>query len=424
MRNIALLEWGPASLFYINPREKIKVRMDWQEGGPIMPPFLSTLEEAKSQSSDIGVRYALSAFEDLNSAIRNLRRCFGFPYQEYIGYLNILTRTHRARREHEGLVDRLRRWAIYGNVDAVVWIDYAKANQPPGSFKVGSRDSRPFSKAHMELCTSVPSGTGFHDDDVDESEGGWTEIEEDVPGAFARTADTDYKEGTITLPRGTVALRGRSSRTYPMRKFQKSASSSEPPKAPAPVDATPKSPMQATSGAQDILHEQSLSPSRANTVARSDEQLKKLRSLIQEEVIPAHGSIYPRSIVPGPGHYYNPGVHVSREAGKSFGHRPKGYIDQAVVAAKAVPGPGEYKAKPPLCDLKARCGAFDHAEKLVEPIDKVRKLPYISPLASSLEAHHVHSPPLFHTVSDDAPCNTHGYQRPPRYSFGRARRPW
>ena len=54
-------------------------------------------------------------------------------------------------------------------VDAVLWIDYAKAqpqqkgsdagylrpsrvqaNQPPGSFKMGPRESRPFSPAHMQ----------------------------------------------------------------------------------------------------------------------------------------------------------------------------------------------------------------------------------------------------------------------------------
>ncbi|CAE8669910.1 unnamed protein product, partial [Polarella glacialis] len=126
MRNIALLEWGPASLFYIQPRELIKVRSKWLEGGPVLPLFISTMEETKAGGPDIVVRYALSAFEDLNSAIKNLRRCFGFPYQEYIGYINTLTQSHRARREHEVLIDRLRRWAIFGNVDAVFWIDYAK----------------------------------------------------------------------------------------------------------------------------------------------------------------------------------------------------------------------------------------------------------------------------------------------------------
>merc|ERR1719265_1404982 len=148
--------------------------MPWLDGGPNMPPFLSTREESKAGSADICVRYALSAFEDLNSAIKNLRRCFGFPYQEYIGYLNTLTRTHRARREHEALVDRLKRWAIFGNVDAVVWIDYAKANQPPGSFRIGPRDSRPFGLSHMEICQAVAEGE--HRDRDDQSEA-WSDVD-------------------------------------------------------------------------------------------------------------------------------------------------------------------------------------------------------------------------------------------------------
>ena len=63
--------------------------------------------------------------EDLNSAIKNLRRCFGFPYQEYIGpaarsiffggsssvlcatlrYMNTLTHQYRTRSEHEDCAD-------------------------------------------------------------------------------------------------------------------------------------------------------------------------------------------------------------------------------------------------------------------------------------------------------------------------------
>eukprot|EP00913_Durusdinium_trenchii_P002495 g2307.t1 len=65
------------------------------------------MEEAKAHDPDL---------TDLNSAIKNLRRCFGFPYQEYIGYMNTLTHQYRTRSEHEGLIDRIRRWAMFGNV--------------------------------------------------------------------------------------------------------------------------------------------------------------------------------------------------------------------------------------------------------------------------------------------------------------------
>ena len=35
MRNIAILEWGPASLYYLEPRELIKVRSVILTGGPV-----------------------------------------------------------------------------------------------------------------------------------------------------------------------------------------------------------------------------------------------------------------------------------------------------------------------------------------------------------------------------------------------------
>jgi len=48
-----------------------------------------------------------------------------------------------------------------------------------------------------------------------------------------------------------------------------------------------------------------------------------LRNMIQEEIVPAHGSIYIRSIAPGPGYYGTPGI-CGLEEGHvaSFGSRP------------------------------------------------------------------------------------------------------
>lgn len=71
--------------------------------------------------------------------------------------MNTLTQQYRTRSEHEGLMDRIRRWAMFGNVDAVLWIDYAKANQPPGSFKMGPRESRPFGPGHLQ-APKAPRG--------------------------------------------------------------------------------------------------------------------------------------------------------------------------------------------------------------------------------------------------------------------------
>lgn len=266
MRNIALLEWGPASLYYVLPRERIKVRTAWLEGGPHMPPFLSSIEDAKANDEEMRVRYALSAFEDLNLAVKNLRRCFGFPYQEYIGYLNTVSRQHRARREHEAILPGLRCWAIFGNVGAVLWIDYAKANQPPGSLKMGPRDSNPFSPNHTEICLSSGQKSPKHVDfDGDDSDCAWSDID-DEQNAFARVASEIVPGGKF---RKTVADTAR-----------------ERSETLALVPIVPNS--------------------ARGKIVDSKKSFRKPCKL-QEEVKPPHGSIYKRSAVPGPG-YYSGGV--------------------------------------------------------------------------------------------------------------------
>lgn len=380
-----------------------------------MPPFLSTREESKSSSSDLCVRYALSAFEDLNSAIRSLRRCFGFPYQEYIGYLNTLTHTHRARREHEALIDRLRRWAIFGNVDAVVWIDYAKANQPPGSFKMGPRDSRPFSAAHMELCTHTPSGSVFEreENDGDNSEASWSEIEQEGASGTGGAAGGHAVHDPSPAP-ATDGVSGSGQRQSRRGSFVLQLSGST---GPVPLKrlgassarrATPRT-------RRDTSPATKLQSARENSI---------LRTLIQEEVIPAYGSIYTRSIAPGPGYYGAPGANSLQDVGPGFGHRPKGRIDAIVDATKELPGPGEYSPRTLSVEEKAALGRFGRAPKLVLPSEISRKLPFISSVASERETHSVHSPALFHTVPDDAPCLAHGVQKSPEYSFCKSRRPF
>lgn len=423
MRNIALLEWGPSSLFYILPRERIKVRTPWLDGGPNMPPFLSTREESKAGSADICVRYALSAFEDLNSAIKNLRRCFGFPYQEYIGYLNTLTRTHRARREHEQLVDRLRRWAIFGNVDAVVWIDYAKANQPPGSFKMGPRDSRPFSAAHMELCTHDP-GDAVRGDNDEDSEAAWSEIEEEAGGgAGASAGRVDHEQSMQTLAahsqgsrRGSVVLqRGYSAGPVPLKRLARSdGRSSELHSSSRQLAGESVGSLQTSK----TLKSTSLPPS-----ARSQQENEMLRNMLQEEVIPAHGSIYTRSIAPGPG-YYGAGPSSLQDGGPGFGHRPKGRIDALAEASKELPGPGEYTPRVKFLEAKPALTRFGKAPKLVAPTEAARKLPFISSLASECECRCVASPALFHSITPDAAEKTRPFIKPATYSFSKSRRPF
>lgn len=445
MRNIALLEWGPASLFYILPRERIKVRTAWLEGGPVMPPFLSTMEDAKAHVPDLCVRYALSAYEDLNSAIKNLRRCFGFPYQEYIGYLNTLTRAHRARREHEELIDRLRRWAIFGNVDAVVWIDYAKANQPPGSFKMGPRDSRPFSAVHMEICANgVIGGAGHDDNDGEESEA-WTDPDEEQGAHHATVGSggvllmempspaagvTTRIDTAVLLPRRpagsrraiTTLRRIRGTCTAPGAKMSTAAPASSSTGAPRQGDDL--APGSVAAKEDGDTGNGGCSLSARDATQREESERTVLRSLLQEEYIPAHGSIYKRTITPGPGYYTKEGPDSWQEGSISFGYRPPSTFEKAIANSKALPGPGDYQAKAALGEANPQYGRFNRAEKLVPPIDIARKLPFISKEASRYEGLCLQSPAVFHPVSPEAPISARGGVQPPKYSFSKSRRPF
>ncbi|CAK9012361.1 unnamed protein product [Durusdinium trenchii] len=440
MRNIALLEWGPASLFYIQPRELIKVLSDvirvamsktqgtevrtkWLEGGPVLPPFLSTMEEAKAHDPDLTVRYALSAFEDLNSAIKNLRRCFGFPYQEYIGYMNTLTHQYRTRSEHEGLIDRIRRWAMFGNVDAVLWIDYAKANQPPGSFKMGPRESRPFGPGHLQICAEIPEVLRLDDD---ESEAAWSEeAEEEKHAGTAHHGSEVAQVSTMAIvPREPGNLRPLPPKRLPrqihrmrpshmlMQAVSKAAS---PDKDEAIVSAK---------NADDGLDSQDVQDKLASK-AKAERDVLRLQ--LQEEIVPVPGSIYSRSIVPGPGYYGAPKAPgESKKEAASF--RPKGVSawDQLRLNAQWLPGPGQYEKQPGMTEEKffnPQLGRFNKAPKLVNNQEVFKKLPFISKLASTCEGFGLSSD-NFHCVDPKEVKQLPHYTKEPAYSFGRTPRPF
>mmetsp|Transcript_66797 Transcript_66797/g.159837 ORF Transcript_66797/g.159837 Transcript_66797/m.159837 type:complete len:429 (-) Transcript_66797:164-1450(-) len=428
MRNIALLEWGPASLYHIKPRVRIKVRTPWLDDGPLLPTWLATTQQV--QDEGFCVRYALSAYEDLNGAIRNLRQCFGFPYQEYIGYLNTLSRTHRARREHEGLIDRLRRWAILGNVDAVLWIDYSKANQPPGSFKNGPKDSRPFSPSHIQYVVSVVVDDDYYDFGGNaESEGAWSESDMEFSLGFRPGGNA---EKTPATPSKSLAEKPvRLSLTDAAAKTQVATGRQLPSPRPTPrltmleqltqsqvLTATPRERSQQGGSTSSRSHNHSTSTREQDSVT--------LRTMLQEEFVPAHGSIYVRSMAPGPGYYGVPSQDelLDESKGCGFGTKPRGRIDETVAREKDKPGPGQYATKPALTDVRVQGGRFDQAIKVVSPLDAPRKLPFISALAATTENHSIFSPNEFHGVTPEAVSLSKGVHRAPKYSFGKMRRPF
>lgn len=431
MRNIALLDWGPAALFYIQPREKIKVRTVWLQGGPILPPFLDATKEASGNGQDICVRYALSSFEDLNNAIKNLRNCFGFPYQEYIGYLNTLTRSHRARREHEALIDRLRRWAMFNNVDAVLWIDYSKSNQPPGSFKMGPHDSRPFSALHMEICTDVQGHTGKQDYDGDESEAEWSDAEDDHQGIHAFGAGLDAQtSGDATQMAGAT-------RPFPLKKLGRKSThrmvllhlaaptalsmsaSQSMGEDHAPLSHRAETTKLAAFASEDFTSRKASAEFSPRDIKEAEKAV--IRSMLQEEVVPVHGSIYSRSVAPGPGYYGIPAA--PQPIAITMGRKVKTQMDMFVEKMKDLPGPGEYTPRARLVEEAPPSSRFSKAVRLVRIDEAPRKLPFISALASDCEARCLQGAP-FDVISPEADNNKAGYTKPPKYTFNRARRPF
>eukprot|EP00419_Tripos_fusus_P015548 CAMPEP_0172755428 /NCGR_PEP_ID=MMETSP1074-20121228/159809_1 /TAXON_ID=2916 /ORGANISM="Ceratium fusus, Strain PA161109" /LENGTH=380 /DNA_ID=CAMNT_0013588509 /DNA_START=188 /DNA_END=1328 /DNA_ORIENTATION=+ len=338
----------------------------------------------------------------------------------------MMNKTHRARREHEILVDRLRRWAMFRNVDAVIWIDYAKTNQPPGSFKMGPRDSRPFHACHMEVCANgVLGGKGKNDHDGDESEAMWSDEEDpglapayghdfslsgpgrtgepmsvlargSTKGGFAvvrrkfRTnsimsattggADALGRSDSIVKLGGTAGsiaagIPGAASTGGSFRQGDTSGGSFS---AREPRDST-----QLPSSLEDSLVWR-------GTIPPEETERRLLRSMIQDEVIPKYGSIYKRSITPGPGYYAlrkaPDDLEIYQERQNiGLGRKREGIIDKVIAAASKLPGPGDYQAKPAMAEVKHPFGSFDRAERSALPTEAHRKLPFISVAASKAD---------------------------------------
>lgn len=405
----------------------------------MMPPFLSTREEAKTKS--VCVRYALSSFEDLNSAIRNLRSCFGFPYPEAIGYLNTITKAHRVRREHETLIDRLRQWAVFGNVDAVVWIDYEKANQRSGSFKVGPRDSVPFSRLHVERCANASAGHhGIEDEDMD---GEWSGSEGEgdceksprpakspAQGAAQRSTEKEDRDAAYAAVTANAQELANVAKGLGRRWANECFGAADllSPRGSGERAVTPRS----VPRTQPLSARGEGSTAAARLEATRAMQGKEtiLQMTIQEEVVPAYGSIYRRSMTPGPGHYGNPGA-AALPLGdlKSFGRKPRGRLDNISARGKLLPGPGHYSEKPGLSEVKAKLGCMDRGWRPTEvmPLQSQKQIPFVSNQANARESYGIHGPHGPNALKNLDSCMRHvvgGSGSEPEYSFGKARRPW
>jgi len=310
----------------------------------------------------------------------------------------------------------------------VVWIDYAKANQPPGSFKMGPRDSRPFSQAHMEICDD--DYFNFVQNGDDDSDAAYSDKEEESPAERAAPAPREapnhgaQKDGlndpnSLTPRKTSLILQGGGgAATVPLKRLVRAGELAEQ-KALA-LSARDSSKPRTGSG----VSERSDSPATKLQSARQMQENALLRTMIQEEIVPGHGSIYIRSIAPGPGYYGTPGVSTLSDTGVGqFGHRPRGRIDTIMDAAKQKPGPGDHTPRPRQLETIPHLGRIGRAPRLVPPTEVARKLPFISALASACEGYGTQSPPILHAIAPDAPC-AQSYDKPAKYSFGRMKRPF
>jgi len=300
---------------------------------------------------------------------------------------------------------------MLGNVDAVVWIDYVKSNLAPGSFKMGPRVSRPFSDAHISICAYLPEDEKERFEEHSEA---WSVVEDEnfvQPGVHDTTGERT--DATLGASSGDDALASSASlkdlKDGPLSPFALKLFSARLARSSSKAHAV-----------EDGEESRAKRKSKRKSKKKGKEEL---RSVIQEEVIPAPGSIYPRSIVPGPG-YYRSLPQTLADNRMSFGYRPLGNIGSLVKRVKHLPGPGAYESKVPPVGAEVRFGRFGRAQRIVDPLDAARKLPFISAFASKSEAHGTLSPPKFYSVSPEAASATRGHLRPPQYSFGSTRRPF
>jgi hypothetical protein len=344
------------------------------------------------------------------------------------------------------------------NVDAVVWIDYTKANQPPGSIKMGPFESRPYSRAHVEIvCVEGLGMCSKEHDDISETR---SEIEEAQDGDDTtrpeRPSEKKAIDGAATVDH--TALREDTKLVSKKKNSIASVvqvASEQVSRKTAAVSAVQVSRKTAAVSAEQVSRKTAAVSSeqvsrktaavsagggvsgdvraapqkkQAKSPRKVDEK-SAIRSIMQEEFIPVHDSIYYRSIAPGPGYYAVNSTTMSLEDrsklsagnGCSFG---SGHIKGSGLE-KPLPGPGQYQHMDGFDTSKANLGGFGKSAKLVSPIDSIRKLPFISPQAAILENYGLHSPGYAHIIPPHAShATTRGHVRAPLYSFSQARRPF
>ncbi|CAE7203969.1 Cdk10 [Symbiodinium sp. CCMP2456] len=280
---------------------------------------------------------------------------------------------------------------------------------------MGPRESRPFSPAHMQICNDLPDSLRLEDAN-DESEAAWSEQEPDedrhhggLPPVSSSGFDQAHTDQLNNQPREPGTLR-----PLPPRRLPKHIHRTRPAYLLGQALKTMCNAPEKEETAMAVKIVPADGKEKPSDKAKEAEK-EILRIQLQEEFVPVPGSIYQRSIVPGPGYYGSPKVpgHVTQEAA-TFGRKGMSTFDQIKDFAAKLPGPGQYEEKASTTDEVSRrkptprTGCFGKSPKLVSREEAFKKLPFISKLASACEGFGLHSSETFHCVNpEDVPVGVH-----------------
>jgi hypothetical protein len=312
----------------------------------------------------------LAHSEDLNKVIKNVRECFGYPYPESIAYYNVISGKFRIRREHEHLVDVLKQWCMMETIDAIVWIDYPKTNQKPAEFSPfmqGPRTSVPFSQKHLTMPRKDVGHDAHSDDESD--------LVDEVPPAKSPVMGHGSAQLIMSIQSARHAERiNQLAATFIVEGMQDMVDS----------DNTTA---QFTIGHENLPED----PSSTNNDADAEKSGGQIS--VQPEVVPPHGSIYPRSIAPGPGQYAAPSF-LDENHGRTFLGKYKSHFDKEAEQKLFVPGPGKYE---PLTHTP-RVVSFNKGRKLVHPTESTNAEPFVSAEHAAQANRMVHGPGKLHNI--------------------------
>ncbi|RQO79327.1 hypothetical protein DBR40_02900 [Pedobacter sp. KBW01] len=123
---IAVLGWG--SLIW-DQRDLILADNIWHENGPELPIEFARVSQGgrltlviKPSWEEVKVMYATSKFQDLESAIENLKSREGTKI-ERIGFYNFVSAEKNLRSANESIISNLISWNTRPGFDAVIWTD-------------------------------------------------------------------------------------------------------------------------------------------------------------------------------------------------------------------------------------------------------------------------------------------------------------